>query len=73
LEPDPDSALVNAALDRIARTTRENSMLQRGHMRELFGLYRPEKLEFWRGRMKVEYDSILRADSGAAVQSEEER
>jgi len=73
LEPSPDSALVNAALDRIARNTRENSRLQRGHMRALFGLYRPEKLEFWRGRMKVEYDSILRADSGAAAQSEEER
>jgi hypothetical protein len=73
LEPGPDSTLVNAALDRIARNTREVSRLQRGHMRELFGLYRPEKLEFWRGRMKVEYDSILRADSGTAVQSEEER
>ena len=73
LEPNPDSALVNAALDRVARNMRENSRLQRGHMRALFGLYRPEKLEFWRGRMKVEYDSILRADSGAAAQSEEER
>jgi len=73
LEPSPDSALVNAALDRIARNTREKSRLQRGQTRALFGLYRPEKLEFWRGRMKVEYDSILRADSGAAVQSEEER
>ena len=73
LEPGPDSTLVNAALDRIARNTREVSRLQRGHMRELFGLHRPEKLEFWRGRMKVEYDSILRADSGTAVQSEEER
>jgi hypothetical protein len=73
LEPGPDSALVNAALDRIARNTREKSRLQRGHMRTLFGLYRPEKLEFWRNRMKVEYDSILRADSGAAVQPREGR
>ena len=73
LEPGPDSALVNAALDRIARNTREQSRLQRGHMRALFGLYRPEQLEFWRGRMKAEYDSILGADSGAAVRSEEER
>ena len=73
LEPSPDSALVNAALDRIARSTREKSRLQRGHMRALFGLYRPEKLEFWRGRMKVEYDSILQADSATAVQPKEGR
>ena len=73
LEPSPDSALVNAALDRIARSTREKSRLQRGHMRALFGLYRPEKLEFWRGRMKAEYDSILQADSATAVHPEEER
>ena len=73
LEPNPDSARLNAALDQIARNTREVSRLQRGHMRALFGLYRPEKLEFWRGRMKVEYDSMLRADSGAAVQPREGR
>jgi hypothetical protein len=42
-------------------------------MRALFGLYRPEQVEFWRGRMKAEHDSLLGADSGAAVQSEEER
>jgi hypothetical protein len=73
LEPGPDSTLVNVALDRIARSTREVSRLQRGHMRALFGLYRPEKLEFWRGRMKVEYDSIVRADSGTAAQPREGR
>lgn len=73
LEPSPDSALVNAALDRIARSTREQSRLQRGHMRALFGLYRPEQVEFWRGRMKAEHDSLRGADSGAAVQPKEGR
>ncbi len=73
LEPNPDSARVNAALDAIARSTREGHRLRREHMRALFGLYRPEQLEFWRGRMKAEYDSILGADSGAAVQPKEGR
>jgi len=73
LEPNPDSARLNAALDQIARCTRERFRLHREFIRADFRLYRPEKLEFWRNRMKVEYDSILRADSGTAVQSEEER
>jgi len=73
LEPSPDSARLNAALDRIARTTREEYRLLRENMRALHRLYRPEKLEFWRNRMKVEHDSILRADSGTAVQPREGR
>jgi hypothetical protein len=73
LEPNPDSARLNAALDRIARATRERHRLMRVCMRALRGLYRPEKLEFWRNREKVEHDSILRVDSATAVQPEEER
>ena len=73
LEPNPDSARLNAALDQIARCRREQSRLLRERMRALDRLYRPEKLEFWRNRMKVEYDSILRVDSGEAVQPEEGR
>jgi hypothetical protein len=73
LEPNPDSVRLNAALDRIARTTREEYRVLRAYMRAMHGLYRPEKLEFWRNRMKVEYDSVLRADSVTAVHPEEER
>jgi hypothetical protein len=73
LEPNPDSARLNAALDQIARCRREQSRLLRENMRALHGLYRPEKLEFWRNRMKVEHDSILRADSGTAVLPREGR
>jgi hypothetical protein len=42
-------------------------------MRAWNRLYRPEKFEFWRNRMKAEHDSILRADSATAAQPEEER
>jgi len=73
LEPNPDSARLNAALDRIARCTREQSRFLREHMRALHRLYRPEKLEFWRNRVKIEHDSILRADSGTSAQPREER
>ena len=73
LEPSPDSALVNAALDRIARSTREKSRLQRGFMRACHGLYRPEKLEFWRGRMRVEHDSVLRAESSTVAEPRGQR
>jgi hypothetical protein len=73
LEPHPDSARVNAALDRIARATRERHRLMRVPNRAFLGLHRPEKLEFGRNRFKVVYDSILRVDSGTAVQPEEER
>jgi hypothetical protein len=73
LEPSPDSARLNAALDQIARCTREPTRLLRENMRALHGLYRPEKLEFWRNREKVEYDSIVGADSGTAVQPREGR
>jgi uncharacterized protein (DUF58 family) len=73
LEPNPDSARLNAALDQIARCRREQSRLLHELMRADHRLYRPEKLEFWRNRMKVEYDSILQADSATAVHPEEER
>ena len=73
LEPNPDSVRLNAALDRIARAIREESRLLRENMRAWHRLYRPEKFEFWRNRMKVEYDSILRADSATAVQPKEGR
>ncbi|MCX6842748.1 MAG: hypothetical protein NTX53_10745 [candidate division WOR-3 bacterium] len=73
LEPNPDSARLNAALDRIARCRREQSRFLHELMRAHRRLLRPEKLEFWRNRMKVEYDSILRADSSAAAQPREGR
>jgi hypothetical protein len=73
LEPNPDSARLNAALDQIARCTREPTRLLRKDMRALQGLYRPEKLEFWRNWMKAAYDSIVRADSSTAVQPREGR
>ena len=73
LEPSPDSARLNAALDQIARCTREPSRFLHELMRATHRLYRPEKLEFWRNQMKVEHDSIVRADSGTAVQPREGR
>ena len=73
LEPSPDSARLNAALDQIARCRREQYRLLRVLMRAHNQMLRPEKLEFWRNRMKVEYDSIVRADSGTAVQPREGR
>ena len=73
LEPNPDSARLNAALDQIARCTREQSRFLHELTRATHRLYRPEKLEFWRNQMKVEHDSIVRADSGTAVQPREGR
>lgn len=73
LEPSPDSVRLNVALDRIARCTREQSRIRREFALAQDRLYRPEKLEFLRNQMKVEYDSILRADSGEAVQPKEGR
>jgi hypothetical protein len=73
LEPNPDSARLNAALDQIARCRREQIRILHEFMRANRRLLRPEKLEFWRNRMKVEYDSIVRADSGTAVQPREGR
>lgn len=73
LEPSPDSARVNAALDAIGRSTREEYRLLRENMRALHALYRPEELEFWRNRMKVEYDSVLGAESSKAAESREGR
>ena len=73
LEPSPDSGRLDVVLDRIARATRQNTRFVRNYSRAWKRLYRPEKFEFWRNRMKAEYDSILRADSGTAVQPEEER
>jgi len=73
LEPSPDSARVNAALDRIARAKREGRRSWYVWMQGFFGLYRPEKLELWRSKFKVEYDSTLQADSATAVQPKEGR
>jgi hypothetical protein len=73
LEPNPDSARLNAALDQIARCRREQYRLLRVLMRAHNQMLRPEKLEFWRNRMKVEHDSMARADSGVAVQPREGR
>jgi hypothetical protein len=73
LEPNPDSARLNAVLDRISRCKREHSRFRHELTRATFRLYRPEKLEFWRNRMKPEYDSMVRADSGEAVQAREGR
>jgi hypothetical protein len=73
LEPNPDSARLNAALDRIARAKREDHRLMHVCLQAFLGLYRPEKLELRRNRFKVEYDSILQADSATAVQPKEER
>jgi hypothetical protein len=71
LEPNPDSARLNAALDRIARATREQSRLLRENMRAWNRLYRPEKLEFWRDRAKAEHDSVLRAESSVVTEPRE--
>jgi len=60
-------------LDRISRCKRELSRFRHEFTRATHRLYRPERLEFWRSRMKVEYDSIVRADSGEAVQPKEGR
>ena len=73
LEPNPDSGRLDATMDQIARCRREQYRLLRENMRALHGLYRPEKLEFWRNLMKVEHDSKVRADSGTAVQPREGR
>jgi hypothetical protein len=73
LEPNPDSARLNAALDRIARAKREDRRLINVNWQAFLGLYRPEKLELWRNRVKVEHDSILQADSATAVQPKEGR
>jgi hypothetical protein len=73
LEPNPDSARLNAALDRIARATREEHRLVYVWWPAFHGLLRPEKLELRRNRFKVEYDSILQADSATAVQPKEGR
>jgi hypothetical protein len=73
LEPNPDSARLNAALDRIARAKREDRRLIDVNWQAFLGLYRPEKLELWRNRVKVEHDSILQADSATAVQPKEGR
>ena len=73
LEPSPDSGRLGVVLDRIARATRQNNRFVRDYSRAWHRLYRPEKFEFWRNRMKVEYDSILQADSAAAVQPKEGR
>ena len=73
LEPNPDSARLNAALDRIARAKREWQRLRHVWTQAFFGLYRPEKLELRRNRFKVEYDSTLQADSATAVQPKEGR
>jgi hypothetical protein len=73
LEPSPDSARVNAALDRIARATRESHRLYHVWWQAYLGLYRPERLELLWSLVKVEYDSILQADSATAVQAKEER
>ena len=51
LEPGPDSARVNAALDAIARSTREWQRLRHENTRAVHALYRPGRLEFWRNRM----------------------
>jgi len=73
LEPSPDSARVNAALDRIARAKRETNRSWYVWLQAFFGLYRPERLELWRNRFKVGYDSTLQADSATAVQPKEGR
>ena len=73
LGPSPDSARVNAALDRIARAKREGRRSWYVWMQGFFELYRPEKLELWRNKFKVEYDSTLQADSATAFQPKEER
>jgi len=73
LEANPDSARLNAALDRIARAKREDRRLLYVCNQAFLGLYRPEKLESWRNRVKVEHDSILQADSATAVQPKEGR
>ena len=73
LEPNPDSARLNAALDRIARATREEQRVIHVWQQAFFGLRRPEKQELWRNRAKVEHDSMLQADSATAVQPKEER
>jgi len=73
LEPNPDSARLNAALDRIARAKRESRRLVYVCNQAFHGLYRPEKLALWRNRVKVEHDSILQADSATAVQPKEGR
>ena len=73
LEPSPDSARVNAALDRIARARRESHRLYHVWWQAYLGLYRPERLELVWSLVKVGYDSILQADSGTAVQAKEER
>jgi hypothetical protein len=73
LEPSPDSARVNAALDRIARAKRETNRSWYVWLQAFFGLYRPEKLELLRNKFKVEYDSTLQADSATAVQPKEGR
>ena len=73
LEPNPDSARLNAALDRIARATREERRLMYVLWPAYLGLLRPEELESRRNRFKVEYDSMLRVDSATAVQPKEAR
>ncbi|MBM3330543.1 periplasmic heavy metal sensor [candidate division WOR-3 bacterium] len=65
-EPSPDSAQVNAALDRIARAAREQQRLLHENTREFGRLYQPERLEFYRRMSEAELDSILRAESSAA-------
>ena len=73
LEPNPDSARLNAALDRIARAARERHRLYHVWWQAYRGLFRPERQEFWRNYSKVWYDSILQADSATAVQPKEGR
>ncbi len=67
IEPNPDTARVGSALDRIERAQREAAWLMHEHTRALNRLYRPEKIEFWRKRMQVEHGSLLRAESAAAA------
>lgn len=73
VEPGPDSAQVNAALDRIARAAREQQRLLHENRREFNRLYQPERLEFYRRLAEAEHDSILRAESSAAAETGGER
>lgn len=66
-ESNPDTERVNAALDKIARSTRAQLWLLHENMRELRRLYRPEKSELLRKMVGAERDSILQADSTAAA------
>ncbi|HTW92549.1 MAG TPA: hypothetical protein VMH22_12690 [bacterium] len=73
LEPEPDSARVNAALDRIAWAQRENSRLWREFSRAVLRLIRPDRVELMRNETKSWRDHELGAESSRVSEPREPR